>query len=301
MSDHGQTENISNEDVEETLKLLGEIPALASNVSATLQNVLKKIQNNKLPTEKGLSFLDLKNHTFLNYATNLTYLIQHKLSGKKIENHPAIERIVESRTVFEKMKPIHEKLKYQIDKSSTISGATDMSNPLRFKANPDRLEAQEEKEEKQQDVKTESNVYAPPKISATYFEEDTLEDRKKRILEKAKKKALSSSVMHELRKEFDTGPEEMKETINPYKEKLHETLKERIRYEEDYMTRLPMTKRDKCLSQQLMTVTNFDTKFDDISALERDTGDVTVKRRSRGRKDKFAKKHGKKKGIKRKR
>ncbi|GFQ69212.1 neuroguidin [Trichonephila clavata] len=300
MTDKRQAENISNEDVEETLKLLGEIPALASNVSATLQKVLEKIRSNKLPTEKGLSFLDLKNYTFLNYGMNLAYLIQEKLSGKKIENHPAIERIVESRTVLEKMKPIHEKLKFQIDNSCT---ASDVSNPLRYKANPDRLEAQEEEdeEEKRQDKKIESNVYVPPKISASFYEGNALEDRKKRILEKAKKKALTSSVLHELRKEYDTAPEEVKETINPYKEKLHKEVKERIRYEEEYMTRLPMSKKEKHLSQQLMTVTNFDTKFDDISALDMDAEDVTVKRRSGGRKDKYAKKHEKKKGIKRKR
>ncbi|GFS80688.1 neuroguidin [Nephila pilipes] len=294
-------EDISNEDVEEALQLIKDIPSLASNVSNTLQSVLKRIRNDELPTEKGLSFLDLKNFTFLNYTMNLTYLIQQKFSGKRIENDPAIERIVESRTVYEKMRPIHEKLQYQIDKSSTISGGIDPSNPLRFRANPDSLEAENDEDETEHEEKSKSNVYVPPKISAAYFEEDTsLSGRKKRLLELAQKRALSSSVLYELRKEYDAGPEEIKEHFNVNKIKVNDEMNERVRYEEDYMTRLPKTKKQKHLSRQLMTVSNFDTKFGDISALEMETNDITMKRRSSGRKDKFAKKHGKKKGMKRK-
>ncbi|XP_055943389.1 neuroguidin-like [Argiope bruennichi] len=294
-------DDISNDDVEETIRLLKEIPILASGVSDTIQRLLTRIQKDELPTEKGLSFLDLKNHTFLNYVMNVTYLMQQKISGKKIEDSPAIERIVEARTVLEKVRPIHEKLKYQIDKSTTVSGNIDPSDPLRFRPNPDNLGAQEEEEDEEQEEGAKSNVYVPPKISAAYFEEnDTLEERKKKLLERAQKKALNSSVMYELRKEYETGPEEIKETIDPYKIKLNKEMKERLRYEEEYMTRLPMTKKQKHEARQLMTVTNFNMKFDDVSALDMGTEDITLKRRSSGRKDKFAKKHGKKKGKKRK-
>ena len=39
-----------------------------------------------------------------------------KLSGQSIQNHPVIENLIELRIVLEKLKPLEQKLKYQIDK-----------------------------------------------------------------------------------------------------------------------------------------------------------------------------------------
>jgi U3 small nucleolar ribonucleoprotein protein LCP5 len=50
--------------------------------------------------------------------------MSHKLQGKSIENHSSIDRLVEVRTAMEKICPIDQKLKYQIDKLiSMASGA----------------------------------------------------------------------------------------------------------------------------------------------------------------------------------
>ncbi|KFM80221.1 Neuroguidin-A, partial [Stegodyphus mimosarum] len=296
-------EDISSEDVEETIQLIKEVPQLAGNVSDTVQNVLKRMKNNELETHKGISFLDLKNQIMLSYVTNLTFIVMKKLQGKKIEDDPVVERLIELRIVLEKMRPIDEKLKYQINKllATAISGNIDTKDPLRFRANPESLDDQEE-EDTPNESRKESKVYVPPKISAAYFEEDTsIEARKKKILERSQKRALSSSVLYELRKEYDTGPEEIKEMIDPYKIKLNEEMKERTRYEEEYMLRLPMTKKQRHEARQLTTVSNFNTKFDDISALEMTPDDVILKKKTGTKKGKFAKYKGKKKGFKRKR
>jgi len=50
----------------------------------------------------------------LDYMTNLTYLMLRKSFGKSIENEPSVLRLVENRTVLEKMRPIEKKLKYQV-------------------------------------------------------------------------------------------------------------------------------------------------------------------------------------------
>ena len=39
-----------------------------------------------------------------------------KLNGQLIQNHPIIENLIELRIVLEKLKPLEQKLKYQIDK-----------------------------------------------------------------------------------------------------------------------------------------------------------------------------------------
>jgi U3 small nucleolar ribonucleoprotein protein LCP5 len=50
----------------------------------------------------------------VDYMTNLTYVMLRKSFGKAIENDPSIERLVEARTIMEKMRPIEKKLKYQV-------------------------------------------------------------------------------------------------------------------------------------------------------------------------------------------
>ncbi|XP_054710713.1 neuroguidin-A-like [Uloborus diversus] len=291
---------ITADDLDETMQLLNSVPEVASTVLETIQNVIKQVKKDEFQG-KGLSFLDMKNQMMLSYVTNLTYIILKKISGQKIEGEPAIERLVELRTTLEKIRPIDEKLKYQINKlvSTASSGTVDANDPLRFRANPDNLAVPDE-EEDTADEPRESKIYVPPKISAAYYDEDeSLTDRKKRILERAQRKALSSTMLQELRKEYDTGPEEIRETVDPYKLKLTQEMKERERYEEEYMLRLPMTKRQRHEARQLTTVTNFSTKFEDISALEMNLNDVSMKRRSSGPKGKFSK-NKKKKGFKRK-
>ena len=50
----------------------------------------------------------------VDYLSNLTYVMLRKSFGKSIEDDPSIERLVENRTVLEKMRPIEKKLKYQV-------------------------------------------------------------------------------------------------------------------------------------------------------------------------------------------
>lgn len=52
----------------------------------------------------------------LQYIANLAFIIQLKLSGKQLESHPVIQSLIEIRVMLEKMKPVEQKLKYQIDK-----------------------------------------------------------------------------------------------------------------------------------------------------------------------------------------
>merc|ERR1712038_2037234 len=59
----------------------------------------------------------------------------------KIENDPAIERLVTNRTVLEKIRPIEQKLKYRIDKAVKVAdtGQVSAADPMNFKANPAAL------------------------------------------------------------------------------------------------------------------------------------------------------------------
>jgi len=75
-----------------------------------------RIGSKEIDTTKGLSFLEVKYHILLEYITNLSMLMYRKLNGESIQDHGAVLALIEQRTILEKMKPVEQKLKYQIDK-----------------------------------------------------------------------------------------------------------------------------------------------------------------------------------------
>ena len=48
---------------------------------------------------QGISFLDVKNQLMTSYMSNLGLLMDKKTCGKSVQNDPAIDRLVEIRTV----------------------------------------------------------------------------------------------------------------------------------------------------------------------------------------------------------
>ena len=79
-----------------------------------IQPLHATIQEN--PTSAGVSFLEVKLHTMLNYIMNVCYYLVMKAEGRSISQHPVIQHLVEMRVYMEKMNPLENKLKYQIDK-----------------------------------------------------------------------------------------------------------------------------------------------------------------------------------------
>lgn len=149
----------------------------AQHVAVLVDNMLQRVRNGELSTDQGLSFLEMKYHMLLSYIINLTYVIFRKCSGEKIEAHPCIDRLVEIRTVLEKIRPIDRKLKYQIDKLvKTASTGVSTDDPIGFRANPsdlmDENENSSEEDSESDAVKpsNKSNVYVPPKLAAVHYD-----------------------------------------------------------------------------------------------------------------------------------
>jgi U3 small nucleolar ribonucleoprotein protein LCP5 len=117
-----------------------------------------------------MSFLELKNQLMLSYLQNLTLLMLKKASGSSIENDPATLRLVEIRTVLERMRPIETKLKYHIDKllkASLNDSKSDEKDPLSFRPNPDQFiskaaetnGSEDEEDDEPVDRKGSDNIY----------------------------------------------------------------------------------------------------------------------------------------------
>ncbi|KAK7498847.1 hypothetical protein BaRGS_00009939 [Batillaria attramentaria] len=212
----------------------------------------------KASHSEGISFLNVKNHVLLQYMIDLVIIMMQKTGGHSIQKHPAILRLVENRTVLEKMRPIDQKLKYQVDKLVNIAktGAADQSDPLRFKANLDSIASK-----------------APKLAPVPYTEDETLEERTKQKVERLKRRALSSTMMAELRRDHMEEPEEIVESRDLHRVREDRQRKERTDYEETYFVRTSLTKKEMNKSKRVATMSSLDglLKFDNLAHLADDT------------------------------
>lgn len=308
------SENMIASDLPEALASYKELGQQANNICTSIELLLKKIQNNEFDTAKGNSFLELKYQMLLSYLINLTYLIHRKATGKSIEGEQTIERLVEIRTVLEKMRPIDQKLKYRIDKllKSSVAGTINPDDPIHLKPNIGNIQDKEsnqdmlsnsesESEEEMQVESTKPKLYVAPKLLPMHYDRDeTIQDKRKKLLDKARKRALNSSIMQELRKEFDEGPEEIWDSIGHHKLKQNKEIKERQDYEEKYMIRMPLTKKQKHNYKNMSAASSLGklAKFEDISILDTDVNEMPIMKKT-GKK-KFRKNKGKKRAFRKK-
>lgn len=259
------TDEMEQPDLPQALKLLKEMNMNVQQVSQLVDNMLLRVKTGEISTDKGLSFLEMKYQMLLSYLINLTYIVLRKCSGEKIESDPSIDRLVEIRTVLEKIRPIDSKLKYQIDKLvKTAVVGTSEDDPQSYHANPANLVSKIENSdddssnESDNGVKKEkserSNVYVPPKLAAVHFDDSiSRTDSEKKSKERAKKQFLNSNVMRELREEYSEAPLEVT-TGNHVKHSISKYEQEKTEYEESYLTRLPVTKAEKNRRKKLTTV-----------------------------------------------
>ncbi|KAL8177195.1 UNVERIFIED_CONTAM: hypothetical protein K2H54_043198 [Gekko kuhli] len=272
-------------DLPAAVKLLKSLQEQVVAVTQHVQSLLQKVRAGTYPTEKGLSFLELKDHLLLLYLQDLSHLILEKTAGHSVAGHPALLRLVETRTVLEKMRPIDQKLKYQVDKlvKAAVTGALGENDPLRFKPNPGNLMSKlsdSEEEESGEDAagakgsgkeasKGGSRKYVPPRLVPVHYDE-TEAEKEKKMLEQAKKRALSSSIIRELKEQYSDAPEEIREGRYAHATRQSREDEHRTSYEESMMIRLNVSRKEKArrrragaLASQLSSLTH----FGDISAL----------------------------------
>lgn len=138
-----------------------------------------------------------------------------RFAGKQIERDPSIDRLIEIRTVLEKIRPIDYKLRYQIDKlvKTAVTGATNVDDPINFKPNLSALTTQLRADDSDEDDESDENesransaqksgkkakeagaaagVYVPPKLSAVHYDgEDSKAERARKQMERTRKRAL---------------------------------------------------------------------------------------------------------------
>ncbi|XP_041489985.1 neuroguidin isoform X2 [Microtus oregoni] len=306
-------------DVSSSVTLLKNLQEQVMAVTAQVQALTKKVQAGAYSTEKGLSFLEVKDQLLLMYLMDLSHLILDKASGGSLQGHPAVLRLVEIRTVLEKLRPLDQKLKYQIDKlvKTAVTGSLSESDPLRFKPHPSNMISKLSSEDEENDgaeegeseasgkksVKGSSKKYVPPRLVPVHYDETEAEREQKR-LDRAKRRALSSSVIRELKEQYSDAPEEIRDSRHPHATRQSQEDQHRINYEESMMVRLSVSKREKgrrkrasVMSTQLHSLTH----FSDISALTEGAPHLDESQGPAKKRKKMLKKGRKKKGFRRRR
>lgn len=92
-------------------------------------------------TAAGMSYLEMKYNLMMSYCTFLAFYLLLKVEGKKVEDHPVIYRLAHIKTLLEKLRPLDQKLAYQIDKmlreatATNVAAQSKQANALKYKPN----------------------------------------------------------------------------------------------------------------------------------------------------------------------
>ena len=121
-------------DTKEFRELLGEFGKAFDAIETKLKPVVDKINKTReiaksgqkpkdnfepIETEHGMSYLEMKYNLMLSYCQFLSLYLLMKLEaahGQDLSRHPITKRLLHIKLLFERLRPLDQKLQYQIDK-----------------------------------------------------------------------------------------------------------------------------------------------------------------------------------------
>ncbi|CAI2317583.1 unnamed protein product [Caenorhabditis sp. 36 PRJEB53466] len=247
---------MSDADRERFADLVAELETASAEAVKAIEKVTDRLEDTKNDKE-GLSLLKLKNYEMTAYLGELTVLMSKMMKGESIVTESSVKRALKHRVFIEKMKPIEDKMKPQIEKLLSKSADSNGSNGVGKGGNlrvrlenmdVDGSENEEENGESEgEEGKTTKEVkkYVAPRIRAVRYEDE--EEAPSKQVEKAKRRAMQSSLIMELKNQYSDAPEEIREMS----EKKYQYDREREKYEEENFTRIRLNKEQKRRSEQL--------------------------------------------------
>lgn len=84
--------------------------------------------------------------------------------------------------------------------------------------------------------------------------DETMAEKIRKASERARRRAVSNTVLRELKEEYLDAPVEDSQGLGEKRAILVREDKRKIEYEENYMTRLPVTKQEKHRRRQMTTL-----------------------------------------------
>ena len=264
-------EDATNQRLQTILQILNKVKPSVAKLKKELAN-----GTSEGSASSGMSLLTLKNLHLTSYTQNVLLIMLQKLNGEAISNREKAEwRTIESRTVLERIRPMEQKLRHHIEKLVKADGKANRGDDaLSLKPNPSGMLSGDESDDEGEEPKASHQKpakYVPPKLMAMDYEEETLSKstKAKKKAERERSKALQSEIVKEMRREHNAEPEEIHDSADVGQRKAKSRQKERQAYEEKYMTRLNVSKKDLQKEKEMDTITSLSdiTKFGDIRTL----------------------------------
>ncbi|MCO5562140.1 hypothetical protein L7F22_015766 [Adiantum nelumboides] len=113
--------NVVMSDAPELVGLLTELRESSNELNNKIEPLLLKLKDCNNRNKGGLQFLETKRILLLSYIQSILFYLLMKAEGRSVRDHPVIARLVEIRTVLQKMQPLERKLQSQIDELLTSS------------------------------------------------------------------------------------------------------------------------------------------------------------------------------------
>lgn len=193
------------------------------------------------------SYMDLKLNLLLNHYILYTLKL---LQDKSTPSTETVKSLLKHRCFLERLKPLDNKLQYQLDKIAQCS----LDEDLKLKPNPTSMDTTLR-------VNESTAVYKPPKIQAAIFNDKY--SKSDRDHDRLKKKLARSTLIKSLKEEFDDNPVEIKSGRNKRVRDLEEMQR---KYEEDNFIRVNLSKDEKRRRRRLEKSED-DDEGEDVSAL----------------------------------
>jgi len=257
--------NITTAEQKEMLQVLRQLReklgGLKQGACSALQMKAEKLLDDpKMAEAEGPGgYVEMKVQLLLSYIIGLQYYLLLKVSGKEVREHPVVPRLLWIRTLLEKLKPVDQRLQYQMSRlmqwadarKSETAGAERVDTralkpgSLVSSVDDDGDEEEQEAEEPAAPADGHLGAYRPPKISQVEYTGDhvSMQERAEKDMERKKARLERSEFMRSLREEFTDAPKEVVGEIRTDRaDKAARMLRERQEYEEETMQRTRMTK-----------------------------------------------------------
>lgn len=253
--------------------------------------VLSKIEGTENSVD-GVSLLQVKNHCFAEYLESLAQFAVDRTSGLPVNG--AVESLVSNRCVMEKIKPLENQMKYQLQKYAEIEKNTSYN----MRANPSSMMQAIKTNEQDNFIPSEENkkmieaqYRAPEVMSALYPKEQEDLKKQSRYAQTIKARTKQSVLMDEAAAQIQDTPFEIDNSYganahpqqNRKVEEFMKRMKEMEEIEEETMQRLPRSKKDRQMLKQIEQAQSGLKQILDFSKIESDSG--------KKKKDKKKRKH----------
>lgn len=298
---------LSAKDAAELLEVAKQLRQRISTLRVATVGMLQKVADTPEPGDEGASsYVEMKVQLLLSYLVGLNYYLVLKLRGASVRDHPVVPKLLWIRTLLEKLKPVDQRLQYQINKLLQLSDAkaVDESSPSApdpLSLKPGLLATTVEDDSGPEDGEAgkapTDGVYRPPKIAQVEYTGDHIgmQERAERDFERKKSRLERSEFVRSLREEFTDAPAEIQSEQRSAKaERAARLLLEQREYEENNMVRLRVAKAEGKTQRRMLRMGRLSSggavpldeavaDFHELSRMSADSGTRGGKGRGRGR------------------